>query len=147
MCFIFLSSFLLWVICGLLVIIHTTVPDLTLKKSNKRAQTSDRKERNEAETNCENSWTDAVWRPWNVGLREEPQQPWETLSQHIKDPSAHLLSSSSSFIPPRLSPDSPPFMRLLRLFSFSSTRLLSASSFTLLFGHVFFASPFLSDPT
>lgn len=84
----------------------------------------------------------AVRRPWKVGLYKALQKPWETLSQYIKDTVCSsslllfLLPSSSSF-----SPDYSLFIFLLRLFSSSSTRLLSVSSFTLLF-RFFFIIPF-----
>lgn len=90
-----------------------------------------------------------MWRPWKVGLRKALQKPWETLSEYIKD--TVCSSSLLLFLPHSslASLASPLFIRLLRLFSFSSTRLLSVSSFTLLFGHVLLASPFfrVTQPT
>lgn len=76
----------------------------------------------------------AIWRPWKVGLHKASQKPWDTLCRYIKDTVRSsslllfLLPSSSA-----LSPDYSLFICLSRLFS-SSTRLLSVSSFTVLFG-------------
>lgn len=81
-------------------------------------------------------------RPWKVGLYKALQKPWETLSQYIKDTVCSssllliLLPSSSS-----PSPDYSPFISLQRLFSSSSTRLQSVSSFIPLFNFCFYLFP------
>ena len=134
----------LWIICCSLVII---CPSVTDKKKNEKNHTGGREMR--PKLNTKTAGQAAVRRPWKVGLYKALQKPWETLSQYIKDTVCSssllffLLPSSSSF-----SPDYSLFIFLLRLFSSSSTRLLSVSSFTLLFRFFFFfRNSFLSYPT
>lgn len=122
---------ILLVICCPLVIIHTAVTDKTNRKK-KRNHRRGRETR--PKLNTKTAGHAAIQRPWKVGLYKALQKPWETLSKYIKDTVCSsslllfLLPSSSA-----LSLDYSPLICLLRIFSSSSTRLLSVSSFTLLF--------------
>lgn len=132
----------------LLLTLSVTVGNLfsasnNLLYSQRFVKESHRSKRNEAETERENSWTGSHERPWKVGLCNALQKPWETLSQYIKD--TVCSSSLLLFLPLSFSPLFSFLMFLLRLFSSSSTRLLSVSSFTLLF-RLFFFHFFSSDP-